>query len=148
MGCGNKKQLPESQGVDNYPHDQVDVVADLERRLPFEDHEIDHIFAVHVLEHIHHLIGLMNELHRTLKPSGVLHLMAPAAGCVNAIADPTHVRFFHRQTLKYFCRSVPGLRPYRPGLVARDEATIYADLYPVQPNDPLPSKEELAYFFD
>ena len=148
IGCGVKKQAPGAVGVDRHPHPGVDIVADLERRLPFADRGTDHVFAVHVLEHVHNLIGLMNEIHRILKPTGVLHAMVPNPSCVNSIADPTHIRFFNTQTFKYFCKKHPGLCAFRPGLVSCDRHTVFADLYPVQDDGDLPTDEELSYFFD
>jgi ubiquinone/menaquinone biosynthesis C-methylase UbiE len=123
-------------------------VADLEKGLPFDDGEIDGVFASHVLEHVHNLLGLMNEIHRVLKPSGALHVLVPNAQSVNALANPTHVRFFNTQTFKFFCKEYPGSRVFRPGCVTADRDTIFADLYPVAQGAPLPADEELAYFFD
>jgi SAM-dependent methyltransferase len=148
IGCGNAKQMPGAIGVDAFPHDGVDVVADLEQGLPFDDRSIDHVFAVHVLEHIRGLVAVMNEIHRVLRPDGVLHVLVPSADCVNAAADPTHVRFFNRQTFKYFCQGRPGLKPFRPESVSSDAWNVYADLSPLPPDAPLPSAEELALFFD
>jgi SAM-dependent methyltransferase len=148
IGCGRVKQVREAIGIDAYPHEGVDVVADVEKGLPFSDRSIDHVFAVHVLEHIHRLISVMNEIHRVLKPDGMLHVLVPCSECVNSVADPTHVRFFNRQTFKFFCESHPGLLPFRPLSVSSDAWNVYADLSPLRPGEPPPTAEELALFFD
>jgi SAM-dependent methyltransferase len=147
IGCGGKKQVPGAIGVDSLPFDGVDIVTDLEKGLPFNDQEVDHIFAIHVLEHLHDLLGVMNEIHRVLRPSGVLHVLVPYASSVNAVADPTHVRFFNQQTFKYFCRLNPRCRTFRPLIIAHDNDTVYADLSPAAAEQP-PGEDELARFFD
>lgn len=147
IGCGSRKQHQASIGVDRFPHAQVDVVADLERGLPFADNAADHVFAVHFLEHVRELLGLMNEIHRVLKPSGVLHVMVPNCSFVNAVADPTHVRFFNQHTFKFFCRPYPGLRVFRPLSVTSTRDNVLADLQPVASGCPPPSPEELARCF-
>lgn len=147
IGCGGTKQQNFATGVDQETHPGVNVVCDLESGLPFPDDYADQIYAVHFLEHVSELVGLMNDIHRVLKPDGVLHVIVPHHGCVNAIADPTHVRFFHPQTFKYFCRQMPGIMPFRPLSVAATE-DIFADLMPVKPGMKTASTVELARFFD
>jgi hypothetical protein len=147
IGCGGKKQRPWAVGVDRVPQPGVDVVADLEGDLPFKDGSFDHAFAVHVLEHIDDLLGLMAELHRVLRPGGVLHVLAPLWRHTNAIADPTHCRFVVPQTFKYFCQPRASVPPWRPLIVSASTDTVYADLQPVKCG-PSPTLEELALWFD
>jgi len=148
IGCGGNKQVPWALGVDKYPCAGVDVVTDLEDMLPFKDNEVDQVFAVHVLEHIHDIIGLMNEIHRVLKPDGMLHVLSPVSTSANSIADPTHVRLFSSQTFKYFCRQNAGVYPFNPVSISQDAWNVYADVYPVKGNNKLLTKEELSYYFD
>ena len=148
VGCGATKQVADAIGLDREPYPGVDVVADLERPLPLADGAVDHVFAIHLLEHVHNLLPLLNELHRVLRPDGVLHVIVPHHGFVNAWADPTHVRYFHPQTFKFVCRPYPGMRPFFPCGVSASTDNIYADLEPVDGSRPLASEEELARFFD
>lgn len=131
IGCGGSKQVEKAIGVDAWPHEGVDLVIDMEDGLPFGTASVDYMFAVHFLEHIHDLVGLMNEIHRVLKPDGVLHAMVPHARHVNAAADPTHVRYFNRQTFKYFCQHKPNVRPWKPVCVSDTGDNVLADLQPV-----------------
>ena len=147
LGCGSKKQHQAAIGVDHALAASVDVLADLEEGLPFRSSTIDHVFAIHVLEHVHNLLGLMNEIHRALKASGILHVMVPHWTHVNASADPTHVRYFNVQTFKYFCQPHPGVQLFEPLLVTATEDTIIADLRPLKGSAPPPSDELLARFF-
>ncbi len=146
LGCGGNKQVAGAIGVDAWPHPGVNVVTDVENGLPFGDQEIDYVFAVHFLEHVHDLVGLMNEIHRVLKPGGVLHAMVPHVSHVNAVADPTHVRYFDRQTFKYFCEPRPKVSPFRPVCVSMADGNVLADLQKGVGEDAA-SDRELALFF-
>jgi SAM-dependent methyltransferase len=148
IGCGPKKQAAQAIGIDRYPHTGVAIVADLERGLPVADHSIDHVFAVHFLEHVHRLLPLLNDLHRVLRPGGILHVMVPHHASVNAVADPTHVRYFHPQTFKFMCRPYPGQHPFFPLLVSENHDTIFADLQPTGAGRPLADDGDLARYFD
>lgn len=131
VGCGRQKQVPWAVGIDRVEQPGVDVVADIEASLPFDADAFDHVFAVHVLEHIHDLLGLMRELHRVLRPTGVLHVLAPYWRHVHAVADPTHVRYLDGQTFRYFCESRPGQPQWRPLMITTTYDTVHADLQPV-----------------
>lgn len=146
IGCGGQKQYPWAVGVDRISHPGIDVIADLEERLPFEDNSFDHLFAIHVLEHIHNLLGLMLEMHRILRPDGVLHVMVPHWQHVNAVADPTHCRFMDVQTFKYFCGSNPNVKPWRPLIASSSEDTVFVDLQPIKDGS-VTRREDLARWF-
>lgn len=148
IGCGNRKQMPGAIGVDRFRFDAVDVVAHIERGLPFAPDTLDHVYAIHFLEHVDNLLAVMNEIHRVLKPNGVLHVMVPHWQCVNAVADPTHRHLFHRQTFKFFCRPYPGLRPFRPLAVGETDVDLFADLQPIKDDEAANSEQQLARFFD
>lgn len=147
IGCGDHKQIPSSLGVDYFRSRAADMRANIECGLPFRDQSVDQVYAVQVLEHVRDLIGLMNEIHRVLKPDGVLHVMVPYWKSVNAVADPTHVRFFNPQTFKFFCRPYPQSRCFRPLMIATNEIDVFADLQPVVEGETV-SELELARFFD
>lgn len=147
IGCGGKKQYASAIGVDQFAGPGVDVVADLERGLPFDDDMFDHVFAVHVLEHVRDLLTLMADLHRVLRPSGVLHALTPDWRHVNSVADPTHCRLMDVQTFKYFCLPRPGVVLWRPLMVTASEDTVHADLQPMK-GGAAPSMDDLARWFD
>lgn len=129
VGCGSNKQVPEAIGIDICRHAEVDIVADLEHGIPLPDAYADHILAIHVIEHLDNLLGLMDEMHRVLRPGGTLHVMTPDRRAVNAIADPTHRRYIDVQTFKYFCEP-HGHRLWEPLKVTSDGTTVFADLRP------------------
>lgn len=148
LGCGSRKQDSRAIGIDRHPYPGVSVVADLERSLPLADSTVDRIFAVHILEHVQNLLGLMNEVHRVLKPRGVLHVIVPNMSCTNAVADPTHVRLFHLQTFKYFCRPNLGVRLFKPLSASATATDIFIDLQPVKERGACVSPEDLSRFFE
>ena len=77
LGCG----IDYREGfvnADFHSHLKVDVEYDLNQLpYPFADDEFDYILASHVLEHLDKPFWVMRELHRILKPGGVLHVKVP-----------------------------------------------------------------------
>lgn len=148
LGCGGTKQYPQNLGLDIYPARGVDAVADLSGSLPLADDSVDVLFAVHILEHLIDFLPLVDECHRVLRPGGVLHVMSPWWGHVNAVADPTHVRLLDVQTVKGIClQRPPGTPRWHPLHVGCDGASIFADLTPLGADDPAPEPPHLARFF-
>ncbi len=81
----------------------VDIVADLNRTLELlPDNSVSEIYSCHVLEHINNFIGLMEELHRILRPNGKMEIKVPHFSNPYYYSDPTHVRFFGAYTMYYF----------------------------------------------
>lgn len=64
-------------GVDVCQKPGVDVVLDPEAALPFPDGSFDAVLCTQVLEHVADLDGRLAELHRVLKPGGVLVASVP-----------------------------------------------------------------------
>ena len=149
LGCGATKQWPGNLGLDIYPAAGVNAVADLSGSLPLADDSVDVFFAVHILEHLIDFLPLLDECHRVLRPGGVLHVMSPWWRHVNAVADPTHVRLLDVQTFKGICgQRPPGTPRWYPLHSSCDGASIFADLTPLGPDDPVAEPSHLARFFD
>ncbi|MBV9314466.1 MAG: methyltransferase domain-containing protein [Pseudonocardia sp.] len=148
LGCGNTPQYPHNIGIDQRRADPVAALADLRTPLPIRDTSIDRIFAVHILEHLPDYLPLIDECHRTLRPGGILHILTPWWRHVNAVADPTHLRLFDTQTIKGICARAGSDRCWYPLHVARDEATVFADLTPLPLGAPPPQPQRMARFFD
>jgi SAM-dependent methyltransferase len=148
LGCGQTKQYAANLGLDLRRAPGVDAIADLSASLPLADDSVDVMFAVHILEHLTDFLPLLDEAHRVLRPDGVLHVMSPWWGHVNAIADPTHVRLLDVQTFKGICRRMDGAPRWYPLHVGCDGASVFADLMRLGPDDPDPDPHHLARFFD
>jgi SAM-dependent methyltransferase len=147
LGCGRTKQYPDSIGLDRRASPVVDVLTDLRSRLPIADRSVDTAFAVHVLEHLTDFLPLVDECHRVLAEHGVLHIICPWWRYVNAVADPTHVRFIDIQTIKGICDREDGSPRWYPLHAACDGASVFADLVPLSDDEPGPDASHLARFF-
>jgi SAM-dependent methyltransferase len=73
---------------------------------PTGDNTVTAIRASHVMEHIpagQDRIDVMNEAHRVLRPGGVFEIIVPLmVGTWHAIAEPTHVSFWCKESFHYF----------------------------------------------
>ena len=102
IGCGNNKHS-NAVGLDKFPHNDVDVVWDLEKTpLPFGDEQFDKVIAFHILEHITNLKPLMEDILRILKSNGILHIKVPFFASELAFTNPFHKRFFTYSTFECF----------------------------------------------
>lgn len=95
IGCGPTR-IPGSIGLDKVKIEGfVDVVHDLNQTpYPFGDNSVDEIHIYHVLEHLENPITKLEDLHRILKPGGVIHIRVPHFSSMGAFTDLTHIRPF------------------------------------------------------
>lgn len=95
LGCG-KTRIPNSIGVDSKEiSGSVDVVHDLNTLpYPFKDNFDDEIHFYHVLEHLDNPVAKLEEIHRILKPGGLLYMRVPHFSSNGAFTDITHKRPF------------------------------------------------------
>lgn len=130
LGCGNSREKKvylsgqekwagELVTVDINPDCGASLVFNIGARLrhvgvvrgvlPFEDEEFDEIGAFDCLEHwgeqgdFRQWFGEMAEYHRIIKPGGTMGIMVPIGA--DALADPGHTRFFHRNHFNFLCQA-------------------------------------------
>lgn len=110
LGCGIAK-IPGSIGLDLSRTESVDIQCDLFGQIPIKSKSVDLVWARQFLEHIPHkihtqsrdgLFVVLDEVHRVLRPGGLLRVEVPHAYAFGAYSDPTHTRFFLPQTFNYF----------------------------------------------
>lgn len=103
LGCG-KTRIPGSIGVDCVPIPGcVDVVHDLNvTPYPFAENYAEEVHFYHVLEHLDNPVGKLEEIHRILKPGGVLHMRVPHFSSNGAFTDITHKRPFSYYSFDVF----------------------------------------------
>lgn len=114
LGCGLDIR-PQSEGwvnLDVAELEGVDTVHDIFHvPYPFGSESFDYILASHVIEHIPQRIGdedglllVVAELHRILRPGGVLHVKVPHPdiGAAAYFANPTHYRIISPGTFDGF----------------------------------------------
>jgi SAM-dependent methyltransferase len=117
IGAGNSRSKKVRHGdlsedwknlttLDIDPMSSPDVVHDLNViPYPFEDDSFDEIHAYDVLEHLgaqgnwRSFFAQFSELHRILKPGGVLCALVPAWDSPWAWGDPGHTRVITKGTL-------------------------------------------------
>ena len=58
------------------------ICADVDKPLPFQDASADGALASHILEHLRSPIAFLEELHRILRPQGILVIGLPVEGGV------------------------------------------------------------------
>ena len=84
VGCGNKPYAVwlnsakvEHIGIDVYPGSQVDIVVKPGESWPLETSSFDAVLCTQVLEHVANLNEALSEIHRVLKPNGILVVTIP-----------------------------------------------------------------------
>lgn len=97
LGSGIKRINDRVVNIDFYPFDNVDIVSDISR-LPFDNNSVDAVINEFVLEHVKNPEIIIGEIHRILKPNGLLYLAAP------------FVASFHSSPNDYYRWSKQGLR--------------------------------------
>jgi SAM-dependent methyltransferase len=92
LGCG-KNMHPEADiGIDVNPDSDADILCDItEEQLPFEDNSISRVYAQDVIEHIRWgVVEAFTEIHRVLKPVGVLDVLVPGSFADPPSTNPLH----------------------------------------------------------
>jgi SAM-dependent methyltransferase len=138
VGSGSK-QRDGFFGVDRYPMPGVAVIADLDGgALPFATGSIDLVVAVHSLEHVRDLMGVMREIWRVGRPGAQVCIVAPYfTGGLN-LANPYHKQVFNEHTPRFWTDAptcaVPAEEWQQPplsgqwGLASSDHSTPGLDL--------------------
>lgn len=103
LGAGATK----TEGFKNVDAHEVKGLTDIVHNLeqfpwPFENDSVDEIISNNLFEHLPNLVRTMEEIHRILKPNGLLKIAVPYYKHILAFTDPTHVRFFTKNTMDYF----------------------------------------------
>jgi SAM-dependent methyltransferase len=103
LGCGPYK-IKGAIGVDCCPWPDVDVVHDLDSHpWPFSDDAFDRVVCRHVLAHLANVVRAMEELHRIVRPGGLVEIVTPHFSSDNAFTDITSRRLFGYRSMDYFC---------------------------------------------
>lgn len=66
--------------------------------IPRDRNSVGTIWALHFLEHIDNVLGVLKECERTLKPGGLLNIVVPYGACHMYVHDLTHKHMFNEDT--------------------------------------------------
>ena len=111
LGCGNNKTIPNAVGVDIIKKgdavpfidgkSDADVVANIERKLPFATGTQDTVISRHFLEHCIDTVGSLKEWSRVLQHDGRLIIAVPNEELLDTIPmNGEHVHAFTPDSLK------------------------------------------------
>lgn len=112
IGCGNKTKTG-FIGVDKYPCDAVDKIADINERLPFEDNSITEIWTDNVIEHVSDIAEFMRECHRICSNKATMTIITPHYSSNASWRDPTHLHHLSYFSMDHFEKS--GVDHYTGG---------------------------------
>ena len=101
IGCG-KTKIEGYIGVDRFPLEGVDIVADINKCIPFEENSVDVVFASHSLEHMDDLQQVMNEIFRICRHGAIVNILAPYYNTNTNIANFFHKINFNEDTMRFF----------------------------------------------
>ncbi len=111
LGCGWDRRS-DSINLDLVPLQSADVAGSVDGPyLPFRDRSFGFVFAEDILEHVDH-VAAMREIHRVLRPGGVLALSSVHFSSRDLWVDPTHRRGFSARTFEFFADSWGESRGY------------------------------------
>ena len=84
--------------------DHIDVTHDLNMiPWPWEDNSWDRVYSIDVMQMLHiPIIDWIREIHRILKPGGILILRLPAYDNPELWRDPVDRRGYHEDSMSYF----------------------------------------------
>jgi SAM-dependent methyltransferase len=104
LGCGDKK-LKGFINVDVCGNPDINVDLSM-FPWPFEDESADEIYSEHFLEHVKDFEKTIFEIHRVLKPNGILHFKVPH---FKSPYFPWHVHLqsFSGMTCMLLCNQLP-----------------------------------------
>lgn len=101
LGCGSKKTAG-FIGVDRFALPGVDIVATIDKELPFKNDFADVIYAQHSLEHFNNFTSIMEEIYRICKHKALVMILAPYYFTTTNISNPYHYQPFTEDTLRFF----------------------------------------------
>jgi SAM-dependent methyltransferase len=108
VGCGPSK-MRGAVGLDLYPWDGVDIVADLDRfPWPVEDNQFSEIHFNSCMEHLSDIRRVMMEVHRIGKPGAKVFVESPHFSSADTYTDVTHRHGFSLFSFDAFLEGQEG----------------------------------------
>jgi SAM-dependent methyltransferase len=125
IGCGLNKH-PGFLGIDIEPFAGVDLIWDINKRIPLPDHCIEFIMASRSLCYVDDLFNVLADLYRLCVHKAVICILAPYAHNFNHISNPYLKQRFDESSPRYWT-SYFYQPPHGP---TSPELTVYAEHKP------------------
>jgi hypothetical protein len=116
---GGRVPVPDHINLDPI-HGEGEFRRRIQDGIPAPDGSVESVYCAHLLEHVpaQDRIDTFNEVWRVLVPGGTFDVIVPLFPSWGAIADPTHVSFWVRQSFDYFTGAIVpgadyGIRPWQ-----------------------------------
>ncbi|MCI0459254.1 MAG: methyltransferase domain-containing protein [Gemmataceae bacterium] len=106
VGAGGRRITPGIVTFDAFPGPEVDIVGDI-HQLPIDDNSFDCVFCTGTLEHVADPFQAVHEIHRVIKPGGIVHIDVPFIQGYHA--DPTDYWRFTLDGLKLLAKEFEEL---------------------------------------
>jgi predicted SAM-dependent methyltransferase len=103
LGCGEKDYGEDALHIDIRNTKSVDIIFDLNVvPWPITDGATKLVVAEDIIEHLDDIIKTMEEIHRILKPKGIVKIVTPHKAHLNSWHDPTHKWHLTERSFDYF----------------------------------------------
>jgi SAM-dependent methyltransferase len=106
VGAGGRRIRSDVVTMDAFSLPGVDIVGDI-LAMPIDDASYDCVFCTGTLEHVEDPWKAVREIHRVLKPGGIVHIDVPFIQGFHA--DPNDYWRFTREGLRVLCRDFEEL---------------------------------------
>jgi SAM-dependent methyltransferase len=106
VGAGGRRLTPQITTIDAVAAPNVDIVGDI-HNLPIKDGSFDCVFCTGTLEHVRDPWQAVRELHRIVRPGGVIHIDVPFIQGYHP--DPTDYWRFTLDGLRVLCQDFEEL---------------------------------------
>jgi SAM-dependent methyltransferase len=100
LGCGTNKH-PHFTGLDLQPLPEVDLVSDMNERLPLPDHSVEFIMASRSLPYVLDLPAVLSEMYRVCTHKAIVCILAPYAHNFRHLSNPFLKQKFDESTPRY-----------------------------------------------
>lgn len=102
FGCG--KDIKKGyMNADIIRKNGIDASFDFNRfPYPLKTNTFDSVYSSNVIEHLDNIPRVMKELHRIIKPNGVIRIIVPYYNCYGAYNDVTHKHYFSHKAFEPF----------------------------------------------
>jgi len=112
LGCGNRK-LKDFINVDWDKQCKPEIVADLNKKLPFKNNSVDFVFASHIIEHVDDVFAFMYEIWRICKKGARVQILAPNHTYTYWSIQPQHKRLIRQKYFEQWEPSYYGVENYK-----------------------------------